>query len=96
MRRGRLRWGRAAGRWLQDGWWSYVAALSTVAAWLHAALVPARWRAQPCPHPDHRIRHIHGDERNYGYVAECMECYRRFRDWPGGHHGATRCYVAHF
>lgn len=48
-------------------------------------------RQAACPHPGHRLRHIHGDERNYGYVAQCMECGRLYRDWPGGDHDATQC-----
>lgn len=48
-------------------------------------------RERACPHPVHRLRHIHGDERLYGYVAQCMECSHLFRDWPGGSHDATEC-----
>lgn len=48
--------------------------------------------ATTCPHPEHRIRHIHGDERGHGHVAQCMECRHLYRDWPGGEHDATRCW----
>lgn len=32
------------------------------------------WRQRSCPHPEHRQRRISGDERNYGYRSQCMEC----------------------
>jgi hypothetical protein len=54
-------------------------------------LVPVRitrwiglWPAKPqltCPHPEHRERRISGDERNYGFVRQCMECGYLQRDW---------------
>jgi len=52
--------------------------------------------ADDCPHPDHRIRHIHGLERIERLddaVAQCMECRAYFDDWPGGDHDATRCWT---
>jgi hypothetical protein len=51
-----------------------------------------RWRIRrSCPHPLHRARHVHGDERNHGYVAFCGDCGRLSRAWPGGDHDATPC-----
>lgn len=39
--------------------------------WLH---LWSAWDQRRCPHPDHRIRSIHGDERNRGYRWQCRDC----------------------
>lgn len=32
------------------------------------------WSQRRCPHPEHRVRAISGDQRLYGYRWQCMEC----------------------
>jgi hypothetical protein len=69
-----------------------VLGLLMIGGWYVLGLLHYRSRSRVCPHPPHRVRHIHGDERNYGYVQQCMECGKLFKDWIGGSHDATRCW----
>lgn len=53
---------RPTGVWVFPSWLA-----SRVGLW-------SAWDQRRCPHPPHRARPIHGDERLYGYRAQCLEC----------------------